>query len=200
MTCNQAFFDHISNCNTAIRVNALLIPARLYTWVITDKFGHEFAGESITNADGFMDIPVTSLPEGLLTPYSGEFKLVIYEDVCSKASFKMAKEYDSIVFSVTGGTREKDNIGCDFACSTDGNGPANSAVFPFTDVANLSIPWTDFLKGLYGSTPTAQVYHLISPGVYQLVNVAVTMVGGPYDLTEIDVDNGGNASGYLLIS
>lgn len=200
MSCNQAFFDHISNCNTAIRVNALLTPARPYTWVISDKFGHEYAGESITNADGFMDIAVADLPDGLLTPYSGEFKIVIYEDVCRKATFKLAKEYDSITFTVAGGTREKDNIGCDFSCSTDGNGPANSAVFPFTNVANLVIPWTNFLKSLYGSTPTAQVYHEVAPGEFQLVSVAVTMVGGPYDLTEIDVDNGGPATGYLLIS
>lgn len=200
MGCNNAFLDYISNCTTAIRVNALLIAARPYTWVITDKFGNEYSGESITDANGFFDIQVSSLPDGLLTPYSGSFKLEIYEDVCRKAEFKMAKAYDSIEFTISGGTREKDNLGCDFSCTTTGDGPGNSAVFPFTGAPNIVIPWTTFLKSLYGSTPTVQVYQEVSPGEYQLASVAVTMVGGVYDLTEIDVDNGGPANGYILVS
>jgi hypothetical protein len=200
MSCNCAFLDYISNCNDAIKVNALLIPARPYTWVVTDKFGKEYSGESISDGEGFISIAVTSLPDGFLTEFSGEFKLEIYEDVCRKAEFKMAKMYDSIRFTVGGGTRIKDNLGCDFTCDTGGSSAPNSAVFPFDAAANITIPWTNFLKSLYGGTPTVQVYQEISPGVYQLANVAVTMVGGPYDLNEIDIDNGGPASGYVLIN
>ena len=200
MSCNNSFYDYISNCTTAIRVNALLTPATPYQWVITDKFTNEYSGEAITNADGFFDIEISALPDGFFTPFAGEYKLEVFEDNCRKVDFKIAKFYDEIIFSVSAGTREKDNLGCDFTCTTSGGGPGNSAVFPFTDAATISIAWTEFLRGLYGGTPDVDVYQEVSSGVYQQVNVAVTMVGGPYDLSEIDVDNGGPATGYILVS
>jgi hypothetical protein len=202
MGCDTAFHDYISNCNTAIKVNALLTAAKPYSWVITDKFGKEYTGVTIADGDGFLSIPVDQLPDGLLTPYSGDFKLEIYEenDTCRKVDFKMARFYDSIVFSVSPGPREKDNIGCDFSCETADGGPGNSAIFPFTSLSSLTIPWTSFLRSLYGGTPTVQVYQQSGPDEYDLVNVNVTMVGGPYDLSEIDIDLGGPSTGYVLIS
>lgn len=199
MSCKNAFYDFISNCNTDIRVNALLLPATAYTWVITDKFDKQYSGEIITDGDGFFTIAVADLPNGFLNEFAGTFKLEIFEDICKKTDFKMAQFYDSIEFGAKAGTRVKDNLGCDFNCDTTG-GSGNSAVFPFTAAATVHIPWTELLKGLYGNAPTVQVYQLISPGNYQLVNVSVTMVGGPYDLTAIDVDNGGAADGYILIN
>ena len=200
MNCESIFYDFISNCNTAIQVNALLLPATPYTWVITDKFDKQYSGVSISDGNGFFSIPIADLPPGFLTEFSGEFKLEVFEDTCRRVDLKLAKFYESIVFEVKGGSREKDNIGCDYSCTESGSGSGNSAVFPFEAAATVDIPWTAFLKGLYGNAPTVQVYQLVSPGVYQLVNVGITMVGGPYDLTEILVDNGGNADGYVLIS
>lgn len=202
MGCTDSFYDQISNCNTAVRVNALLIPATPYIWVITDKFGKEYSGVSITNANGFFDIPISELPDGFFMPFSGEFKLEIFEETnaCKAIDFKIAKYFDSIVFSVADGSRVKDNLGCDFACETTGGGPGNSAIFPFTGIATLNITWTELLKSIYGGTPTVQVYLMVSPGVYQLTNVSVTMIGGPYDLSEIDIDFGGMAEGYVLVS
>lgn len=199
MSCSESFYDHISNCNTAIRVYALLAAATAYQWLITDKFGKEYTGESITDADGFLSIPVSDLPDGLFFPGTGAFKLEIL-DGCRKLDFKMAKFYDAVEFEVTPGPREKDNLGCDFVCEIAGGAPISSAIFPFNDASTVQIPWTDFLRSLYGGTPTVQVFQQVSPGVYQMVNVSITMVGGPYDLQEIDVDNGGSASGYVLVN
>lgn len=200
MGCSDAFHDFISNCNTTLRVNALLLPATTYTWVITDKFQKEYSGTALTNGDGFMDIAIADLPEGFFTEFSGAFHLEIFEtDTCKKASFKMARYYDAIDFDVKGGTRVKDSLGCDFACDAEG-GDGNSAVFPFTDAATVSIPWTALLKSLYGNTPDVSVYHEIAPDTYQLVNVSVVYVGGVYDPSEIQIDNGGAAAGYILVS
>lgn len=199
MSCSNSFYDHISNCNTAIRVYALLTPATPYQWLFTDKFGKEYTGESISDDSGFIDIPIDALPEAIFTPFSGDFKLEIL-DRCRKLDFKMAKFYNAIEFSVSPGPREKDNLGCDFVCETSGGGPGNTAVFPFSAVATLNIPWTAFLKSLYGGTPTVQVYLKVAEDTYQLTNVSVTMIGGPYNLSEIDIDFGGEADGYVLIS
>ena len=199
MACKNAFYDFLSNCNTDIKVNALLLPATAYAWIIIDKFDKQYSGEIITDGDGFFTIAVADLPAGLLNEFAGSFKMELFEDACKKVDFKMAQFYDSIEFNVKAGTRVKDNLGCDFSCDTTG-GSGNSAVFPFTSAATINIPWTAFLKQLYGETPTVQVYHQTSPGIFQLVNVAVTMVGGPYDLTEIDIDNGGTATGYVLVN
>lgn len=199
MSCSNAFHDYISNCNTAIRVYALLTPATAYRWLITDKFGKEYIGEAISDANGFLSIPVSDLPDGLFFPATGSFKLEIL-DGCRKLDFKMASFHDAIEFTVAPGPREKDNLGCDFVCETSGGAPVSSAIFPFQAAPTIQIPWTDFLRSLYGGTPIVQVFQETSPGIYQLVNVSVTMVGGPYDLQEIDVDNGGPATGYVLIS
>lgn len=202
MNCSNAFYDNISNCNTAIRVNALLSPATPYTVIIKGKFGKEYSVDIVTNGDGFFDVAIADLPDGFFTPFSGAFSLEIMDGTseCRKLDFKMAKYYDSIVFDATAGPRQKDNLGCDFDCQGSGDGPQNSAVFPFTDIATLNIAWTTFLRGLYGGTPTVQVYLQTSPGEYALTTVSVTMVGGPYDLSEIDIDFGGTATGYVLIS
>lgn len=199
MSCGHTFFDHISNCNTAIRVNALLQPATPYTWCIRDKFDKEYTGVSISNADGFIDIDLVDLPDGFFTPFSGSFCLTILDGQCHKIDFKMTKYYDEIHFDVKGGTRVKDALGCDFDC-IPGAGTSNSAIFTFTDQAIVAIPWTSLLKSIYGNTPTVDVYFEITPGVYQKQEgLAVTLVGSVYNLTEIDIDNGGPATGYVLI-
>lgn len=119
MHCSNIFTDYVSNCQNAIAVNAVLEPVTEYKWVITDKFNKEYSGVVTTDADGHFEIPVEDLPAGLLTQYSGEFKLTIwtntgiYGDIqCSKVPIPIAKYYDAIQFEVKGGTNEKSNIGC----------------------------------------------------------------------------------------
>jgi hypothetical protein len=204
MSCTAPVFkDHLSNCQDTITVFSILEPATTYKWVITDKFGKEYSGEAQTDGDGHFEIDVDDLPAGLLNQYGGEFKLEVFthegiygELQCQRVLIPMAKYYESIVIDVRGGTNPKTNIGCEFDCVSAEGG--NSAVFPFTDAATVDIEWTNLLESLYGNAPTVQVYHETSPGVYQIANVSVSTQGSPIE--EINIDNGGPATGYVLVS
>lgn len=200
--CNNCFCDYLVQCTAEINVFAQLAPAQQFTWIVTDKFEHEYSGTFITDAQGFWSIPVEDLPAGLLTPFSGSFLLQVIDDSCKPIKFKIAQEYDCITFEVKGGSREKNSLGCDFQCvDINPGGGGTPAIFPFTGSAIVDIPWTDLLRGLYGNTPTINVYHIVD-GVSQMVtgNVVVTLTGGVYLLENINLDNGGPADGYIIIS
>jgi hypothetical protein len=198
MACSLCFSDYIAKCNTELTVFAQLAPLTDYTWIITDKFTNKYEGQFTTNSDGFWSIPVDELPAGLLTQYSGLFTLEVQDSGCKPVTFKIAMEYDCIDFTVKGGTYEKDTIGCDFSCT-----PAvgsQTGIFPFTSVEDFEIEWTTALRNAFGNNPSAQVYHLIAPDTYQLVDVSVQQVFESGLLQSINVENGGVASGYVLIS
>lgn len=198
MNCNCCFTDYIAKCNLAIQVYAQLAPLSDYIWIITDKFGNKYQGEFTTDADGFWEIPVDQLPSGLLTQYSGEFTLQVQDSGCKPVKFKIAAEYDCVNFTVKGGTYEKDTIGCDFSC-TPAAGSQTSMV-QFEDDATVTITWTAGLLAAFGNSPSIQVYHETSPDIFQLVDVEVNQVFSSGVLQSIEIDNGGAATGYVLIS
>jgi hypothetical protein len=198
MNCNCCFTDYLAKCNLSIQVYAQLAPLSDYTWIITDKFGNKYQGEFTTDSNGFWEIPVDQLPSGLLTQYSGEFTLQVQDSGCKPVKFKIAQEYDCINFTVKGGTYEKDTIGCDFSC-TPATGSQTSMV-TFEDAATVSITWTAGLLAAFGNSPSIQVYHETSPDVFQLVDVEVNQVFRAGVLQSIEIDNGGVADGYVLIS
>lgn len=111
MSCSNCFTDTISNCQTNLTVRTLLTPATTYRWIITDKFGKKYSNTAVANASGYLVIPVTQLPEGMLTSYSGDFKMEIQDTVGKEIVFKMVGEYTCIEFTVTGGSYEKSTIG-----------------------------------------------------------------------------------------
>lgn len=115
-TCTCCFEDYLVKCGETITVNAQLQPNEDYRWVITDKFDRQYEGAFTTDSDGFWQIPVSDLPAGLLTEFSGEFKLQVYgiADDCHPVPFKIAQVTDCINFTVRAGTRVKDNLGCTF--------------------------------------------------------------------------------------
>lgn len=198
MSCSTCFIDYIAKCNLEVQMYAQLAPLSDYTWVITDKFGNKYQGNFTTDADGFWTIPVDELPSGLLTQYSGLFKLEVQDSGCKPVKFKVAQEYDCIEFTVKGGTYEKNTLGCDFTCS-----PAvgsQTGIFNFTDASTFAITWTPALLAAFGNNPSVQVYHLVAPDTYQLVDVSVEQVFSGPVLQEIDIDNAGSATGYVLIS
>jgi hypothetical protein len=197
-SCACCFSDYLAKCNLAITVYAQLSPLTQYTWVITDKFGKKYQGEFTTDSDGFWTIPVDELPAGLLTEYSGLFTLEVMDSGCKPVKFKVAQEYSCIDFVVKGGTYEKDTLGCDFSC-TPVAGEQNLLV-DFEDEDVITIPWTSGLLASFGSSPSIQIYHLVSPNIYQLVDVAVQTVFTDGILTSIVVTNSGIATGYILIS
>lgn len=200
MSCETCFPDYIAKCNDAIRVYAQL-PAlavyQNYRWVITDKFQNKYEGAFVVDENGFWEIDVDDLPEGLLTEYSGSFRLQVYDQSCAPVKFKVAKDYDCISFEVQGGTFVKDTLGCEFTCVAAPAG--QSAMLPFTDAATVTITWAPYLS-LYGNSPTLQVYHEVSPGVFQLVDVQVQQLYTDGVLTSIEIDNGGVNTGYVIIS
>jgi hypothetical protein len=198
MDCSTCFTDFIAKCNLEVQVYAQLAPLSDYTWIITDKFGNKYQGTFTTDADGFWTIPVDQLPPGLLTQYSGLFTLEVQDSGCKPVKFKIAQEYSCIDFTVKGGTYEKNTLGCDFTCS-----PAvgsQTSMQSFTNVATVSIPWTAGLAAAFGNSPSIQIYHETSPGIFQLVDVTVEQVFIAGVLQSIEISNGGPATGYALIS
>ena len=113
-SCACCFEDYLAKCNTEITVYAKLSPTTDYRWVITDKNDKKYEGDFTTDADGFWVIPVDQLPPGLLTEYSGQFTLQVYDDGCKPVKFLIAQEHDCIDFTVKGGTFVKENLGCEF--------------------------------------------------------------------------------------
>lgn len=114
MECKNPFFDFISNCTTDIIVNAFLTPLTPYQWIISDKFGKDYAGSVTSDVDGNLVIPITDLPAGLLNSYGGQFTFrvaALYS--CADVPLNMKQTYDSVIFEVRAGTLVKDNIGCD---------------------------------------------------------------------------------------
>lgn len=198
MNCNSCFQDYIAKCNLSIQVYAQLAPLSDYRWIIKDKHGNLYQGEFTTDSDGFWEIPVDQLPGGLLTQYSGEFTLQVQDAGCKPVKFKIAQEFDCINFTVKGGTYEKDTLGCDFSC-TPAAGSQTSMV-QFEDDATVTITWTAGLLAAFGNSPSIQVYHETSPDVFQLVDVEVNQVFSSGVLQSIEIDNGGVADGYVLIS
>lgn len=200
MGCNSCFEDFIAKCNTAINVYAQLPALPLYDsykWVISDKFDHQYEGSFVVDENGFWEIVVDELPEGLLTQHSGDFKLQVYDSSCKPVKFKIAQEYDCISFNIKGGTFTKDYIGCNFDCVPTPAG--QSAIVPFTDETEVTITWAPYLS-LYGNNPVVQTYHESSPGVFQLVNVAIEQIFTDRVLTSININNAGVATGYIVVS
>ena len=62
-----------------ISINAGLQPATSYRWEITTKFNNVYAGDTVTDANGVLEIPNT-LPAGLFMPFSGAFLLRVYTE------------------------------------------------------------------------------------------------------------------------
>lgn len=200
MSCNTLFSDYVCKCipyDDFIQINTSLTPSAPYTWILTDKFGDEYSGDVAAELDGTLQIPIADLPDGLINQYGGRFLIQIQETGgCGPINFPLAKMYDRVELEVRGGTHEKNTIGCEIECSGAGT---NNLLIPFTDVPTVTIDWSVYISDR-GNSPTIQVYHLLSPGVYQLVSVAIQQIRSNGILTDIEIDNGGNATGYVLIS
>lgn len=196
MKCYNTFEDYLAVCPESIKVRALLAPAETYTWNITDKFGRVYEGEVLTDGNGFFEIPIADLPLGLLTQYSGDFKLTILDGGCRAIKFKMADEYEALFFHIVGGSAVKDTLGCEFSCTP---APGSTAMIPFTAASTVNIDWDDYDEDL-GNNPTFQIYHELSPGIFTLVSVEVIQTRASGVLTDVVINNGGPATGYIIIS
>lgn len=112
MECKSPFRDFITQCPDGLLVNAHLTPNKNYQWLIEDKFDKQYAGPLTTDANGSFIIPTASLPPGLLSPYGGVFALQVLElYTAAPVQLFMKAAYDSIYFTVDGGTLVKENLG-----------------------------------------------------------------------------------------
>lgn len=193
--CNCCFNDFLAKCETEVVINTNLTAFASYRWVITDKFGNKYEGDATAGAEGGLTIPVAELPSGMLTQYSGEFTLQIYDSTCGPIKFYLTGEYDCVTFNIVGGTFVKNEIGCENTCI----GGASNVLISFTDAATVDIDYSLY-SALLGNNPLIQVYHETSPNVYQLVNVSIEQIRSNGTLTDISIDNAGVATGYVLIS
>lgn len=198
MNCSDCFTDYLVKCTEEINVFAQLSPVTTYTWIITDKFDQKYSGEFETDANGFWSIPIEDLPDGLLTQYSGDFMLQVQDATCKPIKFKVAQEYDCILFNIKSGTYEKNTLGCNFSCV--GQTGTKSQLIPFTEEEEIEIGWTGDLATLYGNSPVVQVYHLIYGNSYQLANVSIQQEYVDSVLVSITIINGGPATGYIVIA
>lgn len=112
MECNSPFSDYISNCQTALIVNAHLTPTTNYIALIKDKFDKVYSVAITTDISGNFQIPIADLPDGLLNNFAGTFVLSVVQ-LYSNApvDLKMMTSYEEIFFDIKGGTQEKDNLG-----------------------------------------------------------------------------------------
>jgi hypothetical protein len=70
-------------------------------------------------------------------------------------------------------------------------------IIPFTDAGTLVIPYSTGMRNAYGDIPTVMVYHYDDTELIK-ATVRVTFINNP--ATQIRIDNGGLASGYVRIS
>jgi hypothetical protein len=70
-------------------------------------------------------------------------------------------------------------------------------IVPFTNAGTLVIPYSLGMRNAYGDIPTVMVYHFDGAELIKAA-VRVTFINNP--ATEIRIDNGGLASGYVRIS
>jgi hypothetical protein len=198
MACITCFKDWISCGETAIYVQATLLPSTNYTWIITTPQGAKYLGTTTTDADGFFVIPVSELPDGLFNPYAGIFTLEVQTGTCAPATWNdsaYCEPYTCIEFEAKNGNAGKNVIGC--PCLEDIEGCCFPTVVEFTDVATLDIPYTAQMTLKYGDVPTVQTW--IYDGLGRLVIMGIFASLDAVPPTLISLDFGGLATGIIVI-
>lgn len=199
MNCLNSFQDFVCKCvpyDSFLQINTSLTPGATYTWVVTDKFNQRWSGSVAAETDGTLQIPIAELPNGFVSQWGGRFIITI-ESGCGPIKFPMAAMYEQIEIEVVGGSQEKNEIGCEVQCS---GGGALNAMYPFTDASTVNVDLSTYIDYI-GNNPSVQVYHVTdTPGVYNLVFVTVNQTRVNGTLTNVEVDNGGPATGYILFS
>lgn len=197
MNCNSCFQDWVCKCGEDLLINTRLTPGVTYYWQVTDKFNNVHQGAVAAETDGRLIIPVSDLPDGFLSAYQGRFKIRILESPeCGVIRIPLTAKFDCIEVEVKGGNATKDSIGCEVQCAS---GTGETIIIPFTDDEEITVDWTLYAATM-GNNPMIQLYHELSENVYQLASVAIQQIRVNNILTQIIIDNGGPATGYILIT
>lgn len=107
MACTPCFTKRIDNCAESVTIDGQLLPNTVYTWVITDRFGHEWSYNITTDADGSFEIDLTDpmFPAGLFNQFAAlTLQVFLYADRCEPATMIFCDtEYNCLTFSVGAG-------------------------------------------------------------------------------------------------
>jgi len=186
MSCTTCYKIKIEDCAESVTVAGALLPNTTYTWVIADKFGHEWSDTVTTDADGSFTIDLTDamFPAGLFNQFSNlTLEVFLYATQCEAATMTFCDvAYTCVNFSVNPGNYVYTNpaprpAGCDvcvkyasvemtideFMDTADGQGIA--VVSPTTGSSYIIIGGFIKFKELsdYGA-PLSNGYALISNG------------------------------------
>lgn len=107
MSCTTCYKIKIDNCAESVTVAGELLPDTNYTWVITDKFGHEWSYVVTTDENGSFTIDLTDpmFPAGLFNQFSNlTLEVFLYETQCEAAEMTFCEQpYTCVNFSVNPG-------------------------------------------------------------------------------------------------
>jgi hypothetical protein len=202
MACNNCYEDFLCKCtpySSAVSINTSVVQGQYFIRLI-DVQGNKFDVDADWSAQS-LEFQVSDFPDGYFSGAGSQFTLEVYRNdnvgFCAPVKIPLVRYYDCISVSITGGTSDKSTIGCGYDCAPSTSN--QSSLVTFTDQTQVTISWAPFL-GTYGNNPLIQVFHLVSPGIYQLADVAVqtSFIDGVLD--SILIDNGGSATGYVVIS
>lgn len=74
--CSTCLEVILQSCPETIQVKGLTAATEYY-WIITTKFGKLYQKLTTTDAEGVLTIDCSILPEGMLNPHAGAFRLEV---------------------------------------------------------------------------------------------------------------------------
>lgn len=113
--CKNIYKDSISPCVDNLHIFGLVSPNTTIFWVLTDSKKNTYYGQVTSDANGELDIDLTSLPDGLLSLGNGAFTLVfknIFESCDATPIDICGVKYDGIVFTIQNHQPQKNFLGC----------------------------------------------------------------------------------------
>lgn len=112
MVCPSCYQDYISNCPVSLSINAgLTLDTEYVAWLV-DKFGMNYEIDFTADGDGIGVLDLSTLPDGLFTPYSGFFTLKVLDDSAVIQDLTInGTTYNCIEFEVKGGDFTKTYLG-----------------------------------------------------------------------------------------
>ena len=103
MACSNYIEKSGNKCPDAFVIDAALQPSKMYNWEFKGKFNNKYVGNSFTDGDGILTIPVDGdvLTQDLFQPFSGiwEFRLSVTDETGSPQPFLFCGNYDLVVLS-----------------------------------------------------------------------------------------------------
>lgn len=145
MACTPCYIKRIDNCAESVTIDGQLEPNTVYTWVITDRFGHEWSYNITTDADGSFEIDLTDpmFPAGLFNQFAAlTLQVFLYADRCEPATMIFCEtEFNCLTFSVGAGNYvytnrpPDDECNCQFVETVTGTAVDNTD--PWNPIINL---------------------------------------------------------------